>query len=211
MPPLVMKEPQGGLLNQTSNLIILRQVRYGREKRVPWGISEAAFNARDREMTYQYTNFGVPGLGLKRGLAQNTVIAPYATVLAAQFNSFRDPFVILRHSTLIDRFRIGPAQHRQDANVRAEKILQEYHLEFDRVFHRVAIIFRRDRVRRVAGEFVHESGICRRIPEWRAVRFARQAELVRRAVMRRSEHDECTFFVVRAQEPVCRAIRFVSA
>ncbi|MDW6024148.1 glucoamylase family protein [Mesorhizobium sp. BAC0120] len=85
MPPLVMKEPQGGILNQTSNLIIKRQIQYGRSKGIPWGISEAAFNARDREMTYQYTNFGVPGLGLKRGLAQNTVIAPYATVLASQF------------------------------------------------------------------------------------------------------------------------------
>jgi len=85
MPPLVMKEPQGGLLNQTNKLIIRRQMQYGRSKRIPWGISEAAFNARDREMTYQYTNFGVPGLGLKRGLAQNTVIAPYATALAAQF------------------------------------------------------------------------------------------------------------------------------
>ncbi|MBL8582198.1 MAG: protein ndvB, partial [Rhizobiaceae bacterium] len=85
MPPLVMKEPQGGILNQTSHLIIKRQIQYGRQKRIPWGISEAAYNARDREMNYQYTNFGVPGLGLKRGLAQNTVIAPYATVLAAQF------------------------------------------------------------------------------------------------------------------------------
>ena len=56
-----------------------------RSKQIPWGISEAAYNGRDREMTYQYTNFGVPGLGLKRGLAQNTVIAPYATILAAQF------------------------------------------------------------------------------------------------------------------------------
>jgi cyclic beta-1,2-glucan synthetase len=85
MPPLVMKEPQGGILNQTSNLVIRRQIQYARAKGIPWGISEAAFNARDREMTYQYTNFGVPGLGLKRGLAHNTVIAPYATVLAAQF------------------------------------------------------------------------------------------------------------------------------
>ncbi|WP_315920591.1 GH36-type glycosyl hydrolase domain-containing protein [Mesorhizobium sp. SP-1A] len=85
MPPLVMKEPQGSLLNQTSKLIIKRQIQYGREKNVPWGISEAAYNARDREMNYQYTNFGVPGLGLKRGLGQNTVIAPYATILAAQF------------------------------------------------------------------------------------------------------------------------------
>ncbi len=85
MPPLVMKEPQGGLLNQTNHLIIRRQIQYGRSKQIPWGISEAAYNGRDREMTYQYTNFGVPGLGLKRGLAQNTVVAPYATVLAAQF------------------------------------------------------------------------------------------------------------------------------
>ncbi len=85
MPPLVMKEPQGGILNQTNNLVIERQMQYARSKKVPWGISEAAYNARDREMTYQYTNFGVPGLGLKRGLAQNTVIAPYATILAAQF------------------------------------------------------------------------------------------------------------------------------
>lgn len=85
MPPLVMKEPQGGILNQTSHLIIKRQMQYGRQKRIPWGISEAAYNARDPELTYQYTNFGVPGLGLKRGLGQNTVIAPYATVLAAQF------------------------------------------------------------------------------------------------------------------------------
>ena len=85
MPPLVMKEPRGSILNQTSKLIIKRQIQHGNSKNVPWGISEAAYNARDRELTYQYTNFGVPGLGLKRGLGQNTVIAPYATVLAAQF------------------------------------------------------------------------------------------------------------------------------
>jgi len=85
MPPLVMKEPYGGILNQTSKLIVKKQISYGRAKRIPWGISEAAYNARDREMTYQYTNFGVPGLGLKRGLGQNLVVAPYATILAAQF------------------------------------------------------------------------------------------------------------------------------
>ncbi|MGO4831828.1 glucoamylase family protein, partial [Rhizobiaceae sp. 2RAB30] len=85
MPPLVMKEPHGGILNQTNNLVIRKQISYGRSKGIPWGISEAAYNARDREMTYQYTNFGVPGIGLKRGLAQNTVIAPYATVLASQY------------------------------------------------------------------------------------------------------------------------------
>ncbi len=85
MPSLVMQEPQGGILNQTNKLVIRRQIKYGRSKGIPWGISEAAYNGRDRELTYQYTNFGVPGLGLKRGLSQSTVIAPYATVLAAQF------------------------------------------------------------------------------------------------------------------------------
>ncbi|MBX3574732.1 MAG: protein ndvB [Mesorhizobium sp.] len=85
MPPLVMNEPAGSILDQTSRQIIRRQIAYGRSKGIPWGVSEAAYNARDREMTYQYTNFGVPGLGLKRGLAQNTVIAPYASVLASQF------------------------------------------------------------------------------------------------------------------------------
>ncbi len=84
MPSLVMKERPGSILNQSSRLAIARQIAYGHEKRVPWGISEAAYNARDHEMTYQYTNFGVPGLGLKRGLALDTVIAPYASLLAAQ-------------------------------------------------------------------------------------------------------------------------------
>ncbi len=50
---------------------------------LPWGISESAYNARDLELTYQYSNFGVPGLGLKRGLGDNAVVAPYATALAA--------------------------------------------------------------------------------------------------------------------------------
>jgi cyclic beta-1,2-glucan synthetase len=83
MPSLVMRAPAGSLLEQTSRLIVRRQIRYGAELDVPWGISESAYNARDLELTYQYSNFGVPGLGLKRGLRENTVVAPYATALAA--------------------------------------------------------------------------------------------------------------------------------
>ncbi|RST87292.1 protein ndvB [Aquibium carbonis] len=85
MPPLVMKEPLGGLLNQSSNLAIRRHIAYGRAHDLPWGISEAAYSARDQDMNYQYQAFGVPGLGLKRGLAENMVVAPYASFLAAQF------------------------------------------------------------------------------------------------------------------------------
>ena len=63
-------------------LVVRRQIDYGEALGVPWGISESAYNARDMELTYQYSNFGVPGLGLKRGLGENVVIAPYATALA---------------------------------------------------------------------------------------------------------------------------------
>ncbi|MFN7102407.1 MAG: GH36-type glycosyl hydrolase domain-containing protein [Pseudorhizobium sp.] len=86
MPPLVMQERQGGILNQTNNLVVKEQIAHGRRLGTPWGISEAAFNARDHLLNYQYTNFGVPTLGLKRGLGQNAVIAPYASILASQYD-----------------------------------------------------------------------------------------------------------------------------
>ncbi|MGA9724355.1 MAG: glucoamylase family protein [Candidatus Binatus sp.] len=83
MPSLVMRAPAGSLLEQTNRLVVRRQMKYGAELGMPWGVSESAYNARDLELTYQYSNFGVPGLGLKRGLSENAVIAPYATALAA--------------------------------------------------------------------------------------------------------------------------------
>lgn len=82
MPSLIMRAPAGSLLEQTNRLVVERQQAYGRSLGVPWGVSESAYNARDMEFTYQYSNFGVPGLGLKRGLSDNVVIAPYATGLA---------------------------------------------------------------------------------------------------------------------------------
>ena len=83
MPSLVMRAPADSLLAHTNRLIVGRQIDYATRLRLPWGISESAYNARDLEFTYQYSNFGVPGLGLKRGLGENRVIAPYATALAA--------------------------------------------------------------------------------------------------------------------------------
>ena len=83
MPPLVMRAPAGSLLDQTDRFVVRRQIEYGAKNRLPWGVSESAYNARDLELNYQYSNFGVPGLGLKRGLGENKVVAPYATALAA--------------------------------------------------------------------------------------------------------------------------------
>jgi len=89
MPSLVMRAPSGSLLEQTNRLIVQRQIHYGIELGLPWGVSESAYNARDLELTYQYSNFGVPGLGLKRGLSENVVIAPYATALAVMVDPKR--------------------------------------------------------------------------------------------------------------------------
>ena len=83
MPLLVMRQPSRSLLDLTCRLVVGRQIRYGAERGVPWGISESAYNVRDAELTYQYADFGVPGLGLKRGLFEDVVVAPYATALAA--------------------------------------------------------------------------------------------------------------------------------
>ena len=83
MPSLVMRAPAGSLLEQTSQLAVHEQIAYAATLGLPWGISESAYNARDIEFTYQYSNFGVPGLALKRGLGEHRVVAPYATALAA--------------------------------------------------------------------------------------------------------------------------------
>jgi cyclic beta-1,2-glucan synthetase len=86
MPLLVMRQPALSLLDLSSRLVVRRQIQYGAERRVPWGVSESAYNVRDLEFTYQYSDFGVPGLGLKRGLFEDVVVAPYATALAAMLD-----------------------------------------------------------------------------------------------------------------------------
>jgi len=82
MPALVMQTFPFTLLDQTHKGCVRRQIAYGGERGVPWGISESAYAVRDRSHTYQYRGFGVPDLALKRGLSKELVIAPYATILA---------------------------------------------------------------------------------------------------------------------------------
>jgi cyclic beta-1,2-glucan glucanotransferase len=83
MPLLVMRSYPGTLLEETYGAIIDRQMRYGERRGVPWGVSESVYFAQDLEGNYQYRAFGVPGLGLKRGLGDDLVVAPYASLLAA--------------------------------------------------------------------------------------------------------------------------------
>ncbi len=82
MPLLVMPTYENTLLDQTYVAAVERQIEYGRQRGVPWGISESGYNTVDVNLNYQYRAFGVPGLGLKRGLAEDLVVAPYASALA---------------------------------------------------------------------------------------------------------------------------------
>ena len=82
MPLLVMPTYDNTLLDQTCKAAVARQIAYGNQRGVPWGISESGYNTVDIHLNYQYHAFGVPGLGLKRGLADDLVIAPYASALA---------------------------------------------------------------------------------------------------------------------------------
>jgi cellobiose phosphorylase len=82
MPLLVMPNYENTLLDHTCQSAVEQQIKYGKLRGVPWGISESGYNRTDVHLNYQYRAFGVPGLGLKRGLAEDLVVAPYASALA---------------------------------------------------------------------------------------------------------------------------------
>jgi cyclic beta-1,2-glucan synthetase len=82
MPQLMMPSYANTLLEHSCKAAVSRQIEYGRQRAVPWGISESCYNATDMHQIYQYRAFGVPGLGFKRGLGDDLVIAPYASALA---------------------------------------------------------------------------------------------------------------------------------
>lgn len=82
MPLLIMHNYENSIFDETYSFVIRTQMKYGRQRRIPWGISESGYSAFDYNLNYQYKAFGVPELGLKRGLANDMVTTPYAVLLA---------------------------------------------------------------------------------------------------------------------------------
>ena len=82
MPALLLPGKAGRLLGQSERAAVAAQQRYGEKLGLPWGVSESGFAARNDSQHYQYQAFGVPGLGLKLGLSEDYVVAPYASALA---------------------------------------------------------------------------------------------------------------------------------
>ena len=85
MPSLIMKNYPKTLLDQTYKSVIKAQMSFAKQKKIPWGISESAFYEFDNDDNYQYKAFGVPGLGLKRGLEDEVVVSPYSTIICIPF------------------------------------------------------------------------------------------------------------------------------
>src|SRR4029078_12725390 len=86
-PLLIMRSYSDTLLDESCRMVVRRQMEYAAARGVPWGISESAYSVVDRHDTFQYKAFGVPGLGLKRGLGDELVVAPYASALAAMIDA----------------------------------------------------------------------------------------------------------------------------
>jgi len=82
MPLLVMPSLDQTLLQQTYRAVVRRQIEYGRAHGLPWGVSESSYAITSADGNYQYRAFGVPGLGLQRGLGNDLVVTPYASAMA---------------------------------------------------------------------------------------------------------------------------------
>ncbi len=93
MPPLFLRSYPGTLLADSTRGAVLHQIAYGKKKGIPWGISESGFYRFDANQNYQYRAFGVPGLGFKRGLGDDQVIAPYASLIAIDY----EPQAVVRN------------------------------------------------------------------------------------------------------------------
>lgn len=82
MPMLIMRDYENTIFDETYAFVVKIQKRYGKQRHIPWGVSESGYSVLDINLNYQYKAFGVPELGLKRGLADDMVTAPYAVLLA---------------------------------------------------------------------------------------------------------------------------------
>ncbi len=120
MPPLFLRSYPGTLLADSTRGAVVRQIAFGKSKHIPWGISESGFYRFDANQNYQYRAFGVPGLGLKRGLGEDLVIAPYSSLMAIGY----DPHAVIHNlAGLIERNMIGLYGFYESIDFTADRLL----------------------------------------------------------------------------------------
>jgi cyclic beta-1,2-glucan synthetase len=99
MPSLFLRNCPGSLLDQTCRAAVARQIEYGIQCGTPWGISESCRAVLNGSGDYHYQSYGTPGLGLRRGLECDLVIAPYASLMALSIA----PGAVANNLELLDR------------------------------------------------------------------------------------------------------------
>ena len=102
MPNINIKKYSGSLLDESCKFMIMSQKKYCNKLQIPWGISEAAFNLKDLNSNYQYKAFGIPWLGLKRGLADDIVVASYGSILAI----VEEPKEVLKNINILKKYNM---------------------------------------------------------------------------------------------------------
>ena len=102
MPNINIPKYEGSLLDESCKFMIMSQMEYAKKLNMPWGISEAAFNLKDLHGNYQYKAFGIPWLGLKRGLADEFVVSSYGSILAIN----DAPIEVVKNLQLLEQFNM---------------------------------------------------------------------------------------------------------
>ncbi len=100
MPNINIPKYEGSLLDESCKFMIMSQMEYAKKLNIPWGISEAAFNLKDLHFNYQYKAFGIPWLGLKRGLADEFVVSSYGSILAIN----EEPINVVKNMQLLEQY-----------------------------------------------------------------------------------------------------------
>ncbi len=102
MPNINIKKYSGSLLDESCKFMVMSQKKYCDKLQIPWGISEAAFNLKDLNSNYQYKAFGIPWLGLKRGLADDIVVSSYGSILAIT----EEPKEVLKNINILKKYNM---------------------------------------------------------------------------------------------------------
>ena len=89
MPYIFNKSYEHTLIDQSLFFSEYSQIKYAKTNNVPWGISECAYAIKDNELNYQYKAFGIPWLGLKRGLNNYLIVSPYSSLLMIEYDPER--------------------------------------------------------------------------------------------------------------------------
>jgi cyclic beta-1,2-glucan synthetase len=99
MPAILINPLHNTLLKKSFEVVVQEQKHYGKTHKLPWGISESGYAITDIEGNYQYRAFGIPNLGLKRGLENDYVVSPYSTFLSLII----DPLAALKNIEALEQ------------------------------------------------------------------------------------------------------------